>query len=152
MNTDMLILAADTAAHFLTKLFNAVFDKEVYSEEWSKAIIIPIFKKRNKNNTNNCRGISLLSLICKCYTSALNKRVISWAEGNDKLSDAQAGFRQGYSTTDHNFTLGANVEKSLSKEVANYIHVSWIKRRSLILLDMNNFLTFFVKMVCLESF
>ena len=111
----MLKLAGDTAVQFLTKLFNAVFDEGLYPEEGWKAIIIPIFKKGNKNNTDNYRGISLLSLISKCYTSVLNKRLLSWAEENDKMSDAQAGFRQGYSTIGHMFTLNAIVEKSLSK-------------------------------------
>ena len=96
---NMLKLAGDTAVQFLTKLFSAVFDEGLYPEEGWKAIIIPIFKKGNKNNTDNYRGISLLSLISKCYTSVLNKRLLSWAEENDKMSDAQAGFRQGYSTT-----------------------------------------------------
>ena len=50
-----------------------------------KAIMIPIFKNENKNNTDNYRGISLLSLISKCYTSVLNKRLVSWAEENDLL-------------------------------------------------------------------
>ena len=108
---NMLKLAGDTAVRFLTKLFSAVFDEGVYPEEWSKAIIIPIFKKGNKNNTYNYRGISVLSLFSKCYTSVLNKRLVSRAEGNDKLSVAQAGFRQGYSTTDSIVTLNAIVEK-----------------------------------------
>ena len=54
-------------------------------------------------------------MISKCYTSVLNKRLVTWAEENGKLSEAQAGFRQGYSATDHIFTLNAIVEKSLSK-------------------------------------
>ena len=61
----MLKLAGDTAVQFLTKLFNIVFDEGVYPEQWSKAIIIPLFKKGNKNNTDNFSGISLLSLISK---------------------------------------------------------------------------------------
>ena len=112
---EMLKVAGETAVQFLTKLFNVLFDQGVYPEEWSKAIIVPIFKKGKENITDNYRGISLLSLISKCYTSVLNKRLVTWAEENGKLSEAQAGFRKGYSTTDHIFTLNAIVEKSLSK-------------------------------------
>ena len=106
----MLKLAGDTAVQFLKKLFSAVFDEGLCPEQWPMAIIIPLFKKGNKNNTDNYRGISLLSFISKCYTSVLNKRLVSWAEENDKSSDAQAGFRQGYSTTGHIDTLNAIVE------------------------------------------
>ena len=117
-------LAGDTAVQFLTKLSNADFVEGVYLEEWSKAIIISIFKKGNTDNTDNKGvgwGISLLSLIGKCYTSVLDKRLVSWAEENGKFSDTQAGFRQGLSvemlstTTNHIFTLKDIVENCLSK-------------------------------------
>ena len=111
----MLKVAGETAVQFHTKLFNVLFDEGVYPEEWSKAIIVPISKKGSENITNNYRGISLLSLLSKYYTSGLNKRLVTWAEENGRLSEAQAGFRQSYSMTDHIFTLNTIVEKSLSK-------------------------------------
>ena len=123
----MLKVAVETAVPLLTKLFNVLFDQGVYPEEWSKAVIVPIFKTGKENITDSYKGISLLSLISKCYTSVLNKRLVTWAEENGKLSVAQAGFRQGYSTTDHIFTLNAIVEKkAYLKEEVNYIRVSWI--------------------------
>ena len=82
---DMLKVAGDTAVHFLTKLFNALFDEGMYPEEWSKAIIVPIFKKGDKGITDNYRGISLLCLISKCYTSVLNKRLVAWVEENEVI-------------------------------------------------------------------
>ena len=108
---DMLKRAGHTAVQFLTKYFRAVFNEGVYPEEWLKAIIIPISKKGNKNSSENYRGISLLSLISKCYTLVLNQRLVSRAEENDRLSYAQAECRQGYSTTNHIFTCNAIVEK-----------------------------------------
>ena len=75
-------LAGDTAVQFLTKLSNADFVEGVYLEEWWKAIIISIFKKGNTDNTDNKGvgwGISLLSLIGKCYTSVLNNKLVTWA-------------------------------------------------------------------------
>ena len=65
-----------------------------------------------QNNIDIYREISLHSLSSNCYTSVLGKRLAWWAEENDKLSDAQAGFRQGHSTTSHIFTLSVTVEKS----------------------------------------
>ena len=112
---EMIKNAGDLAVKFLTKLFNRLFDEGIYPEEWCKAIVVPIFKKGDKNITDNYRGVSLLSLISKCYTSVLNSRLVTWAEENNKLTEAQAGFRRGYSTSDHIFTLNAIVEKCLSK-------------------------------------
>lgn len=113
---EMLKLTGNVSIGFMTKLFNVIFDEGIYPDEWSKAIIVPIFKKGDKNETNNYRGVSLLSLVSKCYTAVLNKRLVNWIDVNEKLTEAQAGFRKGYSTFDHIFTLNAIVEKTFSKK------------------------------------
>ena len=59
---------------------------------------------------------SLLSIISKCYTSILNKRLYAWLEENDKISECQAGFRKKYSTVDQIFNLYAIVQKCLSQQ------------------------------------
>ena len=59
----------------------------------------------------NYRGISLLSVLGKVFTFTLNKLLTEWTDSNDVLSDAQAGFRKTYSTTDHIYTLYACIEK-----------------------------------------
>ena len=56
-------------------------------------------------------SVWLVNAILQYWT----ERLVTWAEENGKLSEAQAGFRQSFSTTDHIFTLNAIVEKSLSK-------------------------------------
>jgi len=113
---EMLKLADSTAVCFLTKLFNVLFDSGIYPDEWAKAIIVPILKKGDCNLTTNYRGVSLLSLVSKCYTLVLNKRLVEWTEDYSKLTESQAGFRKGYSTTDHIFTLNAIVEKCFAKK------------------------------------
>ena len=99
---------------FLVKLFNHIFESGIYPHEWSKAIVVPIHKKGSIDNPENYRGISLISIICKCYTSILNKRLNTWLEENEKIVENQAGFRRAYSTTDHIFTLNAVVQKCLN--------------------------------------
>jgi hypothetical protein len=42
---EMLKLVDNSAVRFLTKLFNILFDREVYPDEWTKAIIVPMYKK-----------------------------------------------------------------------------------------------------------
>lgn len=113
---EMLKLVDSSALRFLTKLFNVLFDRGVYPDEWSKAIIVPIYKKGDADQTDNYRGVSLLSLLSKCYTAVLNKRLVNWVEKYDKLTESQAGFRRGYSTSDHIFTLNAIVEKCFAKK------------------------------------
>ena len=59
-------------------------------------------------------------MVSKCFTKLLNDRFVNWAQTNDKLSEAQAGFRKGYSTVDHIFTLFVLAQKYLSKRKGRF--------------------------------
>ena len=97
---------------FLVKLFNQIYDTGTFPQEWGKSIIIPLFKSGDKNNPGNYRGISLLSILSKVFTSILNNRLYRWAENNHKICPEQAGFRQNYGTCDQIFTLISMIKKS----------------------------------------
>lgn len=112
---EMLKLNSTKSFQFLTKCFNLIFSSGVYPAEWAKSVIVPLHKKGDSNSPDNYRGISLLSVISKCYTSILNKRLKDWMEENEKIVEEQAGFRKGFSTADHIFTLSAIIEKMLSR-------------------------------------
>ena len=73
---------------------------------------------------DNYRGISLLSVLGKVSTFILNKHLTEWADSNAVLSDAQAGFRKTYSTTDHIFTLYACTEKYVLRN--GKFHVAYV--------------------------
>ena len=113
---EMLKVGGHEVVVFLTDLFNAIFDKGYYPKEWAKAIITPIYKKGDVDSADNYRGVSLLSIVSKCYTSILNQRLYNWLEENDKIAEGQAGFRKQYSTIDHVFTLYAIAQKRLSRK------------------------------------
>lgn len=51
----------------------------------------------------------------KIYVNVLNKRITFFANAYDRITEAQAGFREGYSTTDNGFILYSMVNKQLSK-------------------------------------
>ena len=114
---------------FLTKLFNKLYDTSVFPSEWCKSVIIPLFKKGNENNPDNYRGISLLSIISKVFTAVLNKRLYTWAENEEKISKEQAGFRKGYSTIDHIFTLVSIIRMKLNSRRGGKMYVAFIDYR-----------------------
>jgi hypothetical protein len=72
-----------------------LFEHGIFPDEWSKSVIIPLFKKGNHNVTDNYRGISLLCVISKVFSFVLNNRLYSWAEKEKKIIEEQAGFRKG---------------------------------------------------------
>ena len=86
------------------KLFNIILDTGCFPELWAEGLIVPIYKmKGSKNDPNNYRGITLLSCLAKFFNICLNNRLKKISE--KILSAIQAGFRPGFSTMDHIFTV-----------------------------------------------
>ena len=93
------------------KLFNAILDTGLIPSAWIEGMIVPIYKnKGDETNAENYRPITLISCFGKLFTAVLNNRLNSYLEDNGLLNEDQAGFRHGYSTTDHIFTLHCLIE------------------------------------------
>jgi hypothetical protein len=87
-------------------LFNLIFETGILPEVWLIGNIITIFKNKGcKLDPKNYRPITLLSCLGKICTSILNDRLTHYVENFDVLNENQAGFRPGYSTVDHIFSL-----------------------------------------------
>ena len=104
-----------------TKLFNIVLNTGIIPNDWIVGIIHPIYKNKGcKKDPNNYRGITILSCFGKLFTSILNSRITSYIEQSNVLGQEQAGFRKGYSTVDHLFTLYGIIDILLSKKKRLY--------------------------------
>ena len=57
----------------------------------------------------------------KTFTHIVNSRLKLWADENVVLNDAQAGFRKGRSTIDHNITVHAAIERHLLEKTKLYV-------------------------------
>ena len=89
----------------LCVLFNKIFEKGYFPKDWSEGYVIPLHKKGNKNDPNNFRGITLLSVLGKLFTRIINNRLKNWAEFYHVYIEAQAGFRSHMGTVDNIFVL-----------------------------------------------
>ena len=105
---------ADIISPIMGKIFNKLYNACYFPVNWSKSIIVPVFKKGDAEITDNYRGISLLCILSKAFTFILNKRMYTWAEKEDKLSPEQGGFRKSFSTIDHIFTLTTIVQSKFN--------------------------------------
>ena len=89
-------------------LFNLIFDSGILPEVWLLGSVIPVYKnKGDKLDPKNYRPITLLSCLGKIFTSILNDRLNAFIDEYVLLNENQAGFRHGYSTCDHIFSLYA---------------------------------------------
>jgi sorting nexin-29 len=103
-------------------LFNKILESGHVPEDWLVGMIKPLFKnKGDKLDCNNYRGITLLSCVGKLFTSSLNARLYDFCEANDIINETQAGFRSGYSTTDHLFVLHCLIELFITKGKKLYV-------------------------------
>ena len=98
-----------------TKLFNLVFDSGIVPNSWLIGIIKPLFKnKGDPNNLDNYRAICLTSNLGKVFTSILNSRLNALSDEIGIITDAQGGFRKGYSVQDSMFIMHALISLYLS--------------------------------------
>ena len=95
---------------WLTRVCQVAWKTGKTPKEWQTGVIIPIFKKGDRKQCTNYRGISLLSLPGKVYAKCLERKCRQIVE--PILEDCQCGFRPGRSTTDQIFTLKQIFEKS----------------------------------------
>ena len=102
---------ADFIIPIYIPLFNIILDTGILPDSWLEGIIRPIYKRKgNPSEPENYRPITILSCFSKLFTAVLNLRLHHFLEQNNILEENQAGFRAGYSTTDHIFVLHSLIE------------------------------------------
>lgn len=81
-------------------------------EDWKTAVIVPLFKKGDRNKTENY----LLPTGYKVYTEILRERLEKEANEKKILPEGQAGFRKGRSTMDNVFILNHIAHRGKAKK------------------------------------
>ena len=64
-----------TLCYEIHKLIISIWNKEELPEEWKESIIAPIYKKGDKTDCSNYRGISLLPTLYKILSNMLLSRL-----------------------------------------------------------------------------
>ena len=114
---EMFIDSKEILSPYLARIFNHLFDNSLYPAEWLKGKIVPIPKKGDLSNASNYRGITIISVFSKIFSTILNNRLVQWSESTGRLDDCQFGFREGWSIIDlYRYILQSLFERSLSKK------------------------------------
>ena len=93
----------------LLHILNMCWRSKQIPKEWETAKVISIFKKGQRNECRNYRGISLLNVMYKIYARIITSRLKVITETH--ISEEQNGFRKGRACIDNVFTIKQIIEK-----------------------------------------
>lgn len=84
-------LMSEEIGEAFIKLVNKIWNEGGIPEEWNRGLICSIYKRGDKENVKNYRGITFMDTAYKIYVSILNKRMKIKVE--KKAGEGQFGFR-----------------------------------------------------------
>ena len=103
VSAEMLKAGGEVTMGALTEIFEGIWKAEETPGGWKMGLIVKLPKKGDLSFCKNWRGITLLSITYKVFSSVILDRI---SEALDPLlHKEQAGFRKGRSCGDHIFTL-----------------------------------------------
>ncbi len=109
----------DAVVEWMTMICDLAWRQGEVPGRLKKAVIMPLHKgKGSKDECNNYRGISLLSVPGKIHGRILIKRLMQVTE--KKVSDEQGGFRKGKTCVDQIFVIKMLMEEYLGKDMKLY--------------------------------
>ena len=89
---------------------NKILESVVVPDDWALSIYRPLYKKGDKKDPNNYRGISLASCLCKLFTSLIAERIEKELENKQVLGQEQAGFRKNELLRSHLYPICYNID------------------------------------------
>ena len=117
---EYFLKAADILIEPLYILFNKILESRSFPAKWATGLVVPLHKKGSFDDTNNYRGITLISCFAKLFTSVLSNRLKQWAKATDASSDAQFGFKANHSTIDAIFILKYLIDRQMQAKKRLY--------------------------------
>ena len=108
------------------KLFNLILTAGCVPDIWCKGLITPVHKKGDSSDSDNFRPICVLSCLCKMLTNCLNSRLVSVCKKEKLIHVSQIGFREGYRTSDHIFSLKTLINKYTLEKPSRRLYACFI--------------------------
>ena len=81
----------------LTIVFNKSLAEGIFPEAMKKADVVPLYKSKDHQDSNNYRPISLLLTLSKLLEKIMYKRTYSFLESSGQIYESQYGFRTAHS-------------------------------------------------------
>ena len=98
ISVKLLKLIAPVFCEPLTKLLNYSIATNTFPTAWKMARVTPLYKDGERDQSNNYRPISVLSVLSKILEKHVAKSLMNYLVNNNLLYELQSAFREGHST------------------------------------------------------
>ena len=100
----------------LGEVINGVWRGEGFPTEWRTGNIIPIYKKGDKEEIKNYRGITLMDTGYKIYAEIIRRRLEAQIEEEGMLEETQQGFRKKREAVKAIYLMKKAIGKEIGRE------------------------------------
>ena len=104
----------------LHRLFAVTWREQFVPPPWREGLIVNLFKKGDKEDPGNYRGITLLNVVGKVFCKVLNEMLVTYLDRGQVLHEGQAGFRVKRNCIDNLYTLNEIVQGRLKEGKKTY--------------------------------
>ena len=126
ISNEMIKHATPDVIATIKNIFNIFLDKAAIPQSWCQGLITPIYKKGNKMDPGNYRGICVANAMLKLLCIILNNRLTNYSVDKNIIHPNQIGFQRNCRTTDHIFTLKTLINKHVQDKSKQKVHAAFI--------------------------
>ena len=126
ISNEMIKNASLQVIEMIRDIFNLLLRRKAVPKTWCIGLITPIYKKGNRMDPNNYRGICVGNALLKLFCTILNQRLIKYINENNIINKCQIGFKKNCRTTDHILTLKALINKHVKDKSKKKVHAAFI--------------------------
>ncbi len=85
----LLKIAAEVIAPSLTQIFDKTIRTSIFSDDWQLVRVTPIFKKGKKDDMDNYRPISVISVVTKIFEKLIFEQLCEYLNNNNVIAASQ---------------------------------------------------------------
>lgn len=89
---------ADLICIPICDIFNQSINLGIFPDDWKCARVTPLFKEGNRDNLNNYRPISVISVVAKVFERIVYDQLYAYLKEHNIICKYQSGFRTIHST------------------------------------------------------
>ena len=89
---------ADPICVPICNIFNQSIRQGIFPDDWKCARVTPLFKLGDRNDVNNYRPISVISVVAKVFERIVYDQLYAYLEEHSIICKYQSGFRATHST------------------------------------------------------